>query len=213
MNIPQTNLALKHKSTSPQAKKLLMMVPDDFMWPEYAQPRETYEKAGVEVVVATKDGELARPDARNYGKFEDVAPVDGALSFSEVNVEDFDAVTTVGGNGAWKDFMPNPEAHRVLGDSLKMGKVTGLICASTGVLAVLDNFDGEDEPLVKGRTVTGYYKVEAMLREMGEVDFVEGGPKDVTVAVDGNLVTGRNPESSTRFGEEVLRVLGSNPRT
>lgn len=189
-------------------ERLLMMVPNNFMWPEYAEPREVYEQAGVDVVVATKDGLMAEPDARNYDAFPNVKPIAADLSFEQVKVDDFDAVTTVGGNGAWEDFMPNPQAHRILRESLTGDKVTGLICASTGTLAVMENFDGEQVPLVKGRRVTGYYKVESMLKELAEADFVEGEPREVTVVVDGNLVTGRNPQSSRLFGETIVQELG-----
>ena len=187
--------------------KVLMMVPDDFMWPEYAQPREIYEQAGVSVQIATKDGQTANPDSRNYRDYSEAKPLESNLSFSEVEVDDFDAVTTVGGTGAWPDLIQNPKAHRVLAESLRKEKVTGLICASTGTLAMIENFDDADTSLVKGRNVTGYYKVENILRKVGEVNFVDGEADDVTVVVDGNLVTGRNPQSSELFGITVLEAL------
>lgn len=203
----QTIQAASLSPTAPAHKKLLMMVPNDFMWPEYQLPREQYEKAGIEVTVATIDGKPAQPDARNYQEFSNVAPVESQLSFKDVHSQDFDAVTTVGGNGAWHDFFPNPEAHRILRESIQDNKVTGLICASTGVLALLENFDGRHEPLVAHRQVVGYYKVEGMLREMGEVNFVEGDRNAGTVVVDGNLITGRNPQASQPFGQAVVKAL------
>lgn len=190
-----------------QVQKLLMMVPDDFMWPEYAHPREVYEQAGIEVQVATKNGQPANPDARNYRDYGQARPLDSDLSFSEVQVDEFDAVTTVGGTGAWADLIQNPRAHRVLAESLQKDKVTGLICASTGTLAMIENFDDTDTSMVKGRQVTGYYKVENILRKVGEVNFVDGAADEVTVVVDGKLVTGRNPQSSRLFGETVRDTL------
>lgn len=191
--------------------KILIMVPNNFKWPEYADPRSIYEAAGLEVVVATIDGRDATPDSRDYETYEGVGPAPASLSFEQVRVDDYNAITTVGGNGAWEDFMPNKEAHRVIREALSKNKTTALICASTGVLAVLDNFDGANESLVKGRKVTGYYKVEGLLRELGEVNFVDGEPTEITVVTCGNLITGRNPESSKLFGEKVLQAVTKAP--
>ncbi len=201
--------SLPYQHGSP-AKRVLMMVPNDFMWPEFKEPLDEYGAAGLEVVVATKDGAPANPDARNFKEFKDAKVVEADLSFKEVDVKSFDAVTTVGGNGAWHDFFPNPDAHRILRESLEGDKVTALICASTGVLALLDNFEGSQQPLVAGRDVVGYYKVEAMLKELGEVNFIPGDRADPTVVVDGNLITGRNFEASESFGKAVVAALQSH---
>lgn len=198
---------LTHGATSPQGKRLLMMVPNDFMWPEFKEPLDEYKAAGLEVVVATKDGAPANPDARNRAEFKESGPVNADLSFKQVDVSGFDAVTTVGGNGAWHDFFPNPDAHRILKESLEGGKVTGLICASTGVLALLNDFEGSQTPLIAGRDVVGYYKVESMLRELGEANFIPGQRDEPTVVVDGNLITGRNFEASEPFGKAVVEAL------
>lgn len=188
------------------AGHILVMVPDDFMWPEFDLPVRQYREAGYEVTIATKNGQAANPDHRNYGRFDGVRPLEADVSFAEVDVSKFDAVTTVGGNGAWHDFFPDANAHRVLSESLQSGKVTGLICASTGTLAMINNFEG-DTPIAADRKVTGYFKVEGLLRNVGQVDFVDGAPDEVTVVQDGNLITGRNPESSELFGQRVLEAL------
>ena len=49
-------------------KKVLMMVPNDFMWPEYALPAEAYKSAGFEVKTAAKFKEPVNPDKRNITK-------------------------------------------------------------------------------------------------------------------------------------------------
>jgi protease I len=187
--------------------KLLILLPNDFMWPEYRKPLEAYQAAGIAVTIATIDGRAAEPDVRNYHDFQNVAPVKADMSFKEVVVSEFDAVTTVGGNGAWHDLFPNPEAHRIVRESIRSGKVTGLICASAGLLAVIDNFDGQGHPIARDRQAVGYYKVEGMLRRMGQVRFVEGPKDSPTVVVDGNLITGRNPQASEPFGQAVLNAL------
>src|SRR4051812_11218671 len=96
------------------AARGLMMVSDDFMWPEYQVPRSLYEAAGLQVVTAGRFKESVSPDRRNYQVFADARPIKMDLSFDEVKVDEFDAITFVGGNGAWHDFFPIESAHRVL---------------------------------------------------------------------------------------------------
>ncbi|ODT59460.1 hypothetical protein ABS71_17835 [bacterium SCN 62-11] len=185
---------------------MLVMLPDDFMWPEYALPRALYEKAGFQVVVAGKEARERQPDWRYAKQFPDENAVLPNLTFDQVVVAEYAAVTFVGGNGAWHDFFPNPAAHRVLRQALAGPRPVGLICASTGLLALADNFDGQ-KPLARGKRVVGYFRVAGMLRQLGQVDYVEGGEKEPGVAQDGLLVTGRNPESSQLFGERMVQVL------
>ena len=96
------------------SKKVLIMLPDDFMWPEYEVPWALYVLAGYEPVVAGKEAGERRPDARYTKQFPDGHPIKPDLLFEQVKVVDYAAVTFVGGNGAWHDFFPNSAAHRVL---------------------------------------------------------------------------------------------------
>ena len=189
------------------ARRVLMMVPDDFMWPEYALPRRCYEKAGFRVSVAGKSAAPIRPDARNFKAYAEAAPLAPDLSFEAVKVNDYDAITFVGGNGAWHDFFPNAAAHRVLKDAMQSQRLVGLICASTGLLGLVDNLDGEGRPLAEGKRVVGYFRVAGILKLLGRVDYQDGGVQEVGVVRDGLLITGRNPESSQLFGETVVEAL------
>jgi putative intracellular protease/amidase len=196
------------QAQAPRApKRLVILLPNDFMWPEYHKPLQAYRNAGIEVLVASIDGKSVIPDARNIKEFKDAGPVKADLSFKEVDVSKFDAVTTVGGNGAWHDLFPNPEAHRIVKQSLESHKVTGLICASTGILALIDNLDGNGHPIAEGRRVVGYFRVEGMLRTMGAVKFAAGEANAPTVVTDDNLITGRNPQASEAFGKAVIEAL------
>jgi protease I len=188
-------------------KSVLMMVPNDFMWPEYSEPMNQYKQAGFKVVVAAKFKEATHPDRRNKAEFAAAKEIMPDLSFEEVVVDNFDAITFVAGNGAWHDFFPNQNVHKILGESMKKGKVIGLLCASTGLLGFVDNLDGKGQPIAEGRKATGYFRVEGILRELGKVKYISGGQKEPGVVVDGNLITGRNPESSKIFGEAVVRAL------
>lgn len=187
--------------------RVLMLVNEGFWAPEYYDPRATFDRAGFEVTVAAKTAGPIAPDARN----KDYKPVSAELSFDQVELADYDALTFAGGNGAWTDYFPNDTVHKILSEALARNMVTGLLCASTGLLGVANNYAGQ-APLAKGRHVTGYFRVEGILRQLGQVNYDPGDPKQPYVVVDGNLITGRDPMSSQRFGEvmerEIKKALG-----
>lgn len=203
-------------STSAMAgKKVLMMVPNDFMWPEYALPSEAYRSAGFEVKVAARFKETLNPDRRNMTQgnalfFTEATPIKADMSFDEVNVDQFDAITFVAGNGAWHDFFPNDSVHKIVITAVQKGKLLGLLCASTGLLGIAGNYDGNQKPIAEGKKVVGYYRVEGILRQMGKTNYVAGGRTEPAVMVDGNIVTGRNPESSKMFGEKIVELLSGH---
>lgn len=189
-------------------KRVLMMVPDDFMWPEYGTPRALYEKAGHRVTVAGRFPGEVKPDRRNKKDYPESGPVKVDLVFDRVNVQDYDAITFVAGNGAWHDFFPAEPVHKVLKSAFERKMLVGLICASTGLLGMVDNVDGDGKPLAEGRKVVGYWRVAGILKKLGRVNLVEGGKTEPGVAVDGKLVTGRNPESAELFGKAIVGELG-----
>lgn len=199
-------------STACANKRVLMMIPNDFMWPEYALPSQLYKTAGFEVTTAGRFKEAVIPDRRNTTKghalySSEAKPVTVDLTFEEVNVDKFDAVTFVAGNGAWHDFFPSDVVHKIVTTAVQKNKTLGLLCASTGLLGIAGNYDGDQKPIAEGKKVVGYYRVEGLIRHMGKANYIAGGRNEPGVEVDGNIVTGRNPESSQLFGEKVVEVL------
>jgi putative intracellular protease/amidase len=193
------------------APKVLMLMPNDFMWPEYSEPRKLYEAAGFEITTAGKLKEKVEPDLRNRKDFPDAKEINVDLSFDEVNIDNYDAITFVAGNGAWHDFFPNQRVHDLVKESFKKRKIVGLLCASTGLLGLVDNWDGTS-PIAAGRKAVGYFPVAGIIEKLGQVNYIEGGQKEPGVEVDGNLVTGRNPESSTLFGQKIVELLKNKSR-
>lgn len=190
-----------------EAKRVLMIVNEGFYAPEYYHPRKIFDDAGFKVTVAAKETGMISPDKRN----KEYSPVRADLAFEKVDLAQFDAVTFAGGNGAWTDYFPNESAHRILKQAFQRNMVTGLICSSTGLLAVAGNFDGQQKSLVEGRHITGYYRVEGLLRSIGKANYDAGEKDKPYVVTDGNLITGRDPLSSELFGKTVAKkLLGSN---
>ena len=186
-----------------ETKRVLMIINEGFYAPEYYEPRKLFDQAGYQVTIAGKQLGKLSPDRRNTG----YAAVEVNLTFEQVDVSQYDAVTFAGGNGAWTDYFPNESVHKILTEALRRNMITALICSSTGLLGVLNNFDGDSEPLAKGRHVTGYYRVEGLLKKLGQVNFDPGQKDQPYVVIDGNLITGRDPISSKLFGETVVSAL------
>ena len=141
------------------------MVPNDFMWPEYEMPLKSYKAAGFEVKTAGRFKEAVTPDRRNMTTdnalyFSTAKPIQVDLSFDEVNVDHFDAITFVAGNGAWHDFFPSDTVHKIVIAAVQKNKILGLLCASTGLLGIAGNYDGNQKPIAEGRKVVGYYRVK-----------------------------------------------------
>ncbi len=193
-------------TTAAQAeeKKVLMLISTGFYAPEYFKPREIFERAGFQVQVAAKYDTPVIPDQRQVKEYPSVKP---DVIFSKVDINKYDAIVFSGGNGAWEDFFPNEDVHKILSQSLEKGKKVALLCSATGLLGVANNLDGKGKPLVKGKKVTGYKRVRGLLEVMGGVQYLPGESGKPFVVVDGNLITGRDPISSELFGRTVVEHL------
>jgi len=140
---------------------------------------------------------------------------------------DYDAVVFPGGHGTEWDVNQDSDARRVLrnavaGDS---GKAL-VVCHAVGILAWARDDDGDH--IVDGRSVTGFpnaweegivdehdrmpsgrklpYWVEDEVKAAG-ADWDVELDSDVSVRVDGDLLTGRGPGSSSAAADTLLEEL------
>lgn len=185
-------------------KKVLMMVSEGFYAPEYYIPHSIFNNQGFHVTTATKYLRLTKPDERQLRTHKAVMP---DLTFNQVQTNDYDAIVFAGGNGAWEDFFPNSDVHKILINALRSNKVVALLCSSTGLLALAGNLNGNNKPIAMGRKVTGYKRVSGLLIKLGRVRYSPGIKGQPHVVVDKNLITGRDPISSTLFAKTVVKAL------
>lgn len=181
---------------------VLMIINEGFWAPEYYKPRERFDKEGYRITVAAKRLGSIKPDERNT----DFKAVDSQISFSKIRVQDYDAIVFAGGNGAWTDYFPNEDAHKIVQDALAENKILALLCSSTGLLGVAKNFDALT-PIAANRKATGYYRVRALIEKVGKIKYDPGLENKPYVVVDGNLITGRDPLSSELFAETIVKEL------
>lgn len=138
---------------------------------------------------------------------------------ADIDPADYDAVLFVGGHGTMWDFPDDPDVARVGRDIYEAGGIVGAVCHGPAALVNMTLSDGT--PLVAGKTVAAFSnEEEAAVRLTGTVPFLlqdallERGARHIAgpaftehVEVSDRLVTGQNPKSAAKVGEEVLALL------
>ncbi|MCG2620832.1 type 1 glutamine amidotransferase domain-containing protein [Arthrobacter sp. I2-34] len=133
---------------------------------------------------------------------------------------DYDAIVLPGGHGPMADLYQDPDLGRILLDADDDGLIIAPFChGPAGLLSAVDSegncgFAGRrltvftnEEELGGGTGENTPWLVESALREKGAE--VETGPAWTShVVVDGNLISGQNPQSSAAVAHKVLAALG-----
>ncbi|MDZ5810128.1 type 1 glutamine amidotransferase domain-containing protein [Halorubrum sp. AD140] len=144
-----------------------------------------------------------------------------------VDADGYDAVVFPGGHGTVWDVNQDRHARQLLLDAVAGDEGVALVvCHAVGILAFTREADGT--PLVEGRSVTGFpndweegivddedvlpdgrklpYWVEDEV-VLACADWDAELDADESVAVDGDLITARGPESSAAAAETLLDEL------
>lgn len=193
---------------------------------EFAEPYLLFEKQGYKVTIASIEGGDVPIDANSLedGLPEEILNTKTLLKdtvrLDQVADETYDAVFLPGGHGTVVDFPGSETLQRVVRDVYESGNIVAAVCH--GPIGLVNVKLSNDEPLVKGKRVTGFtdaeevemqldsavpFLLESALREKGG-DFDKADNWAVNVAVDDRLVTGQNPQSSEKVAEEVVKILG-----
>lgn len=192
---------------------------------EYSIPLQAFRAAGFEVVTATPHGGKAPLDPRSL---EGVKPDDDAIAalsntlmlLEAGDAGDYDAVFLPGGHGTMFDLADFAPVKTLLSEFDAQGKVVAAVCH--GPAAFVDAIRaGEAETLVAGRRITCFtdseeraVKLDALmpfllatkLRQQGAI-VVEGADWADHVEIDGNWITGQNPQSSGSTAHAVVAAL------
>jgi putative intracellular protease/amidase len=203
-----------------------------FWLEEFAAPYFVFRDAGVELTLASPKGgqppidpvsDLPENQTPAMARFKHDALAQKALSqtvkLADVLAEDYDSIFYPGGHGPMWDLAESPVSIALIESFYNSGKPVALVCHSPGVLR---HVTYKGEPLVKGKRVTGFtneeeeevqltkvvpFLVEDELKRLGAV--FEKAPKWQPFSiVDGRLVTGQNPASSTSAAHALLGVVG-----
>jgi putative intracellular protease/amidase len=202
-----------------------------FWLEEFAAPYFVFRDAGVELTLATPKGGQPPVDPKSdlpenqtpaMVRFKVDEAAQKALAhtakLSEMKSENFDTAFYVGGHGPLWDLAESPDSIELLESFYNAGKPIALVCHSPGVLRHVTHHGA---PLVKGKRLTGFTNDEEAAVQLTEVvpflvedELKKLGAKFEKVPnwqpfaiVDGRLVTGQNPASSTSAAQELLKMV------
>lgn len=169
---------------SNSAKKVAVVLADQYEDVEYTSPAEALEGAGAELtIIGMKKGEVK-------GKKGDTQTV--AKTFSQVDPKDYDMLLIPGGG--------SPENLRIDDDAVAFtkafadtGKPIGAICHGAQLLISAD--------VTRGRTLTAVNKIRDDVRNAG------GKYLDEALVKDRNLITSRVPDDLPKFNEALVEAI------
>lgn len=203
-----------------------------FWLEEFASPYYVFVDAGAEVTVASiKGGEPPMDPKSDLPDFQTDSTkrfmvdaevkekLKNTLPITSVNATDYDAIFLPGGHGTMWDFPTNETLTKLIESFNAQSKLIAAVCHAPAALVAVKSSSGE--PLVKGKTVTGFtdseettmkleeivpFMLETQLRELG-ANFK--GIKDFEphVEQEDNLITGQNPASSEPAAKLIVKAL------
>jgi len=202
-----------------------------FWLEEFAAPYFVFRDAGVELTLASPKGgqppidpksDLPENQTPAMTRFKQDERAKQELSqtvkLAGVKSDDFDTVFYPGGHGPMWDLAESADSIALLESFYNSGKPIALVCHAPGVLL---HVKYQGQPLVKGKRVTGFsnseeeevqltkvvpFLVEDELKRLGGIYSKVPNWQPYAV-VDGRLVTGQNPASSTSGAQALLKVM------
>ena len=223
--------------------------PVGFWWSELTHPYHAFAEQGYEVELFSPQGGRCEADAMSdpndasgYSRTDLISQgfihtpelatlVQQTRPVAEIEPARFDAIVVAGGQAPMFSFEAATDLHRAFATFFEEGKIAAALCHGTAVLAYARLTSGE--PLVKGRTVTGFanveedfadqavwglgllprdrhvmpWRIEDRLKALG-ANFIQAGAWRSFAVRDGNLVTGQQNFSGAETARLVIEALG-----
>jgi len=202
---------------------------------ECAAPYYKFKEAGYDVEIASPAG---GPVPLDSGSLAEMFLTDACKKFlvdpeamgllshtakvSEVDLAATDAIFFCGGHGTCADFVDDASIKGAIETLYGAGKAVAAVCHGPTCLPQCVK-PGTADPLVKGLTITGFtdteeaavqltdkvpFLLETKLKEQGG-NFERADDWNVKVCVDGNLITGQNPQSSEGCAEALIKFVSA----
>ena len=203
-----------------------------FWLEELASPFYRLKDAGVSVTLSSPlggqpplDPKSHEPDFQtiNTRRFDNDSAAQDQLAntvkLDAMKAEDFDAVFYPGGHGPLWDLHNDKDSIALIEAFISEGKPVATVCHAPAVL--LQAKDQNGDPLVKGKKVTGFsnseevaveltnvvpYLIEDQLVRLGAF-YQKTEDWSSLAIVDGLIITGQNPASSSAVAEALLDML------
>lgn len=170
-------------------RSICILTTHGFEQSELIQPRDDLQGAGAKVtIVSPESGEIRGWKGDDWGQSVAVdAPLDGAKA------EDYDALVLPGGQINPDLLRANDTAVALIKEFARARKPIAAVCHAPWLLI--------EAGLVRGRTLTCYTSIRTDLKNAG-ANYV-----DQEVAIDGNLITSRNPDDLPAFGKAIAEMV------
>lgn len=202
---------------------------------EFSQAWLIFKSNGIDVDVASPRGGNAEPDEFNktkpYNKLvlEDANAMNSlrnTLPTAKVKPASYEAVYIVGGKGAMFDLPVDPALQEIIVSIYQ--KQQGIVAAVChGPAAFVHVKLNDSSFLVNGKALTGFsndeedkfgkkwkpefpFLLEDKLKQRG-ARYERSDAMLPQLTVEGRLLTGQNPFSTTLLAEEIVRALGLTP--
>lgn len=203
-----------------------------FWLEEFAAPYYIFKDANVDITLASPNGgqppldpKSDEPDfqteatKRFKGDVDAQATLANTLKLSDIDPDNFDAVFYPGGHGPLWDLAEDRDSIDLIESMYAAGKPIAAVCHAPAVLRNAKAPDGE--PLVKGKSVTGFSNSEEDAVQLSEIvpflvetdlklkgaNYSKADDWQAYVITDGNLITGQNPASSELTAKTILERI------
>ena len=208
-----------------------------FWLAEFTTPYYIFKDAGAKITLASPVGQKPPLDPKsttpefqtNSTQRFNADPkaqyaITNTVELDKIHANDYDAVFYPGGHGPLWDLAENKNSTQLIETLYAAGKPVSAVCHAPCVFRHAKNLDGT--PIVNNKKVTSFtnaeesavqlvgvvpFLVEDMLRENGAVFSCADNFVAHTV-IDGNLITGQNPASSTAVATAVLDLCKQENR-
>lgn len=196
---------------------------------------DEFENAGIHMDIVSPKGGKVPIDSRSLGRFtldkatkkryedsEFMSLLENTKPISSVDWNEYDILYFAGGHGAMWDFTDNDELHTLTREMYEGGKVVSAVCH--GVAALQNVRLSNGDYLIKGMKGTGFpyfdeaitgvkpfvpYNLEKTLKERGMIYSKAIFPLMGHAVVDGQLITGQNPNSTSKAAKIALQVINN----
>jgi protease I len=171
--------------------RVAILATDGFEQSELLEPRRALHEAGANTeIVSLKSGEIKGWNHKDWG--QSVA-VDKTVD--SVDAKNFDALLLPGG-------VMNPDNLRM--NAKAVAFVRAFFAAKKPVAAICHGpWTVIEAGAAKGRTLTSWPSLKTDVQNAG------GNWVDQETAVDGNLVTSRNPKDIPAFNREIVKLFAT----
>lgn len=172
-------------------KHVMILATDGFEQSELLVPKANLEKAGIKTtVVSLESGSIKGWDQDDWGKS---VTVDSTID-SVSSIDEFDALLLPGGQINPDLLRAEEGAVAIVRDFNTAGKPIAAICHAPWLLI--------EAGIIKGKTATCYKSIRTDLSNAG------ANVVDQEVAIDGNIITSRNPDDIPAFSKALIEAVG-----